>query len=58
MLSCKILVELYENIHYYFQLTHKDYDQSFATNILKRLMDQSEEKILQIDQSKNILKHL
>jgi len=41
--------------------THLDYDQSLATNALKHLMDQLEERILQIDftdLSKNVLKHL
>jgi len=33
-------------------------DQKFTTNASKHLIDQSEEKILQIDQSKNTSKHL
>jgi len=43
-----------------FLKTSSDYgcDQSLATNALKHLMDQLEERILQTDQLKNVSKHL
>jgi len=47
-----------------FPFLHQDvnpalgYDQNLPTNVFKRLIDQLEKRILQIDQSKIVLKHL